>query len=299
MIVNRIGYHFRFALRAGVETANDALQLGEFANHFRGEIALGKFRGAVRIGDVRLHHAEVVPLLGEPAGNGAHAFDLGVVAAEARFVGDLVELGKDVRQPNFLIGLPEEARIGKARAQDAFVPGADQSLGILGQIDHRQEVRRQFPAALFHGEIFLVTAHHGDQDLVRQFEEGWIEAAFDDVRKFVEVGDQVQKVCVRVDVVAGAFNVGGQFALDLFPALGRPHNHAISAELLFVVGEILDGDFCDAEESVAYRSVSSREAAEGKLQGLAIQHAEQPADRADEARALQAGPRHGARPGRS
>ena len=274
MIVDRVGYHFRFALRAGVETANDALQFGEFANHFRGEIALGKFRGAVRIGHVRLHHAEVVPLLGEPAGNGAHAFDLGVIAAEARFVGDFVELGKDVRQPNFLVGLPEEARIGKARAQDAFVPGADQSLRILGQIDHRQEVRRQFPAALFDGEIFLVTAHHGDQDLVRQFEERGIEATFDDVRKFVEVGDQLQQVGVRVDVVAGAFNVGGQFALDFFAALGGANDHAIGAELLFVVGEVLDGDFCHAEEAVAYRGVSSREAAEGKLQGLAIEHAE-------------------------
>ena len=286
MIVDRVGNHFRFALRAGIETANDALQFGEFANHFRGEIALGKFRGAIRIGHVRLHHAEVVPLLGEPAGDGAHAFDLGVVAAKARFVGDLVELGKDVRQAHLLVGLPEEARIGEARAQDAFVPGTDQSLGILDQIDHRQEVRRQFPAALFHGEIFLVSAHHRDQYLVRQLEEGGIEAAFDHVWKFVEVGDHLEQVGVRVDVVAGSFKVGGQLALDLFPALGRPHDHAISAQLLLVVGEVLDGDFCDAEESVAYRSVSSRQAAEGKLQGLAIQHAEQPADRADEARAL-------------
>ena len=44
--------------------------------------------------------------------------------------------------------------------------GADQPLAILVQIDDCQEVGRQFPVLLFHGEILLVVAHYRDQNLV-------------------------------------------------------------------------------------------------------------------------------------
>jgi len=94
-----------------------------------------------------------------------------VIAPKVRFIGDLVELRKDVREADFLIRLPEEACIGKTRAQNAFVPCAHEALRILGQIDHGEKRGGQFPAPLFDGEVFLVVTHHGDEDLVGQFEE--------------------------------------------------------------------------------------------------------------------------------
>jgi len=39
------------------------------------------------------------------------------------------------------------------------VAGADDSLGVLSDIDDREEVRSQFTVFLFHGEILLVVAH--------------------------------------------------------------------------------------------------------------------------------------------
>ena len=116
-------------------------------------------------------------------------------------------LGRISASFDFLVGLPEEPRIGEPRAQHAFVPGTHQPLGILGQIDHRKEMRRQFPAPLLHGEILLVAAHHGDQDLVGQFEERRIEVTLDHGWVFVEVGDQFQQVSVVVDVIAGALRM--------------------------------------------------------------------------------------------
>ena len=124
MIVDGVGDVVGFALCAGVQTADDALQFRELANHLGGEIAFGQFGGAVSVGDVRLWNAEVEPLLHEPARDGADALDFVGVAAEAGFVSDLGELRKIVGEPTFLIGGPEELSVGEARTQDAFVAGS-------------------------------------------------------------------------------------------------------------------------------------------------------------------------------
>ncbi len=137
MIVDSVGDFVRFALGARVQTADDTLKLGELANHFGGQVTLGEFSGAVGLRNVGVEHAEVEPLLGEPAGNGPDAFDLVAITAETRFVGDAFELRQIVGEPTFLIRLPEKLCVGEARAKDTFVAGADESLGVLIDIDHR------------------------------------------------------------------------------------------------------------------------------------------------------------------
>ena len=82
------------------------------------------------------------------------------------------------------------------------MPGADQALGVPGQVDDRQEIRREFSAPLFHREVFLVVAHHRDQDLVRQVKERRVEPALNDVGKFVQVADLLQKIDILVNFVA-------------------------------------------------------------------------------------------------
>src|SRR5258708_27681850 len=116
----------RFALGSRVESPDDTLKLGELSHHFGGEVALGKFGGAVGFRDMGVEHAEVEPLLGEPAGDGADALDLVTVTAEARFVGDAFELRQIVGEPTFLIRLPEKLRVREACAEDALVAGADE-----------------------------------------------------------------------------------------------------------------------------------------------------------------------------
>ena len=154
MIVDGPGDFFRLALRARVETADDSLQFGKFAHHLRDQVALGEFRGAVGTRHVRLRDAAAEPLLGKPARERAHALDFIAIASEARFVGDRCELRQIVAQLDFLIGLPEELRIGKTRAQHALVPGAHQALGILRQIDDRKKMRREFPVRASSAKYF-------------------------------------------------------------------------------------------------------------------------------------------------
>ncbi len=187
MVIDSVGDFVRFTLRARVQTSDDSLQLGELANHFRGQIAFGEFGGAIGLRNVRQEHAEVKPLLGEPAGDGAHTLDLVPIAAEARLVGHPLQLWQIVGEPTFLIRLPEELRVGEARSKNAFVAGADQSLRVLVHIDDRQEVWRQFPILLFNCEILLVIAHDRHQNLVRQAQERRVETPLDHRRKFVEI----------------------------------------------------------------------------------------------------------------
>ena len=52
MVVDGVGDISGFALSTRVKTADDALQFGEFADHFAGEIAFGEFGGAIGIGDM-------------------------------------------------------------------------------------------------------------------------------------------------------------------------------------------------------------------------------------------------------
>src|SRR6266478_3845769 len=51
VIVNSVGDFIGFALGTRVQTADDSLELGELANHFGGQVALGELRGAVGFRD--------------------------------------------------------------------------------------------------------------------------------------------------------------------------------------------------------------------------------------------------------
>ena len=178
MIVDGVGDIGGFALRAGVEAADDALQFGEFADHFGGEIAFGEFGGAIGVGDVGFCGVQAGPMLDEPAGDVANALDFVGVAAEAGLVGDLGELGQIVGEPTFLIGCPEKLCVGEAGAENAFVTGGDEALGVFGEIDDGEEIGGEFPVLAFEREVFLVIAHDGDEDLVGEAEELFVEAAF-------------------------------------------------------------------------------------------------------------------------
>ena len=90
----------------------------------------------------------------------------------------------------------------------------------------------------------------------------------------------------------------GEFSLDFGAAFGGTHDDAVGAKLLLVVGEGRDANRDGAEEAMAAGDVAGRDAAEGELERLATEQGDDPADRADEAGAVEAGPSHGARPGK-
>src|ERR1019366_3949544 len=99
------------------------------------------------------------------------------VTSKTRFVSYVSELRQIVGEPTFLIGLPEESRVGKSRAQNSFVPCSNQALRVAVQINYGEKVRCQPAAVRTQRKIFLMAAHHRNQNFVRQFKIIWIKAA--------------------------------------------------------------------------------------------------------------------------
>src|SRR6266481_36496 len=241
-------------------------------------------------------HAEIEPLLGEPAADGAQALDLVPIAAEARLVGHPLQLWQIVGEPTFLICLPEELCVGEARSKNAFVAGADHSLRVLVHIDDRQEVWRQFPILLFNGEILLVIAHDRHQNLVRQAQERRVETPLDHGRKFVEISHQFLKRSVLMDAVASALCVDFKFLRDFLLTASWADNDAVLLQQLLLVGKVLDRDAAGTQEAMAASGVAGGNAGHRDLQWLAIEHRDDPPAGTNESRTIEARPGHGTWP---
>ena len=137
--------------------------------------------------------------------------------------------------------------VRKARPQHPLVPGAHQPARIFRQINDRQEVRCQFPVLVFHREVFLVIAHHRHENFIRQIQELLVEITQYDAGILVQVTHEVLQRGIFVDVEAALARQLRQFPCDLFAPLLRAHDHAIGAQLLFVLRETLDGQFAPAQ----------------------------------------------------
>src|SRR4029077_15310983 len=196
-------------------------------------------------------HAKVEPLLGQPPGDGANAFGFIAVAAEAGFVGNALKLRQIVGEPTFLVGGPEKLSVGKARAEDTLVPGADDAPGIASDVNHREEVRGEIAVLFLDGEVFLMIAHDGNENFVREIEEAGSEVTLDDRGKLVEIDDELSQRAILMDAEAAALGMSRQFPVDLFLALRGTDDDAVRMELLFIAGETLDADGAGAEKAMA------------------------------------------------
>ena len=296
MVIDGIGNFVRLALRPRIKPADNALELRKLANHLCGEIALGKFRRAVRFSHMRLVHAEIEPLLRQPARDIAHTFHFIAIAAQAGFVGNALQLGKIVGEPTFLVGLPEEARVGEPGSQDPLVPCADKALGVFVGIDDRQKLRRKFSILLFHGEVLLVVAHDGDENLVGQAEERGIELALDDRRMLVEINHQSAQARILMNTVVAALGKGLQFLADFFLAPGRANDYPVRVQLLFVIEKVAHTNASRTEKPMARGGIVGGNPRHPEPQRLAVENRYHPPNRTNEAGAGKAGPRHGSRP---
>ena len=83
------------------------------------------------------------------------------------------------------------------------------ALRIAVGIQYRQKVRQQFVIAVFDCKIFLVIAHHRDQNFFRKREVFGIEAAEDGGRKFGEIDDSIKQILVFSPARSGDGTRGG------------------------------------------------------------------------------------------
>jgi len=89
-----------------------------------------------------------------------------------------------------------------------------------------------------------------------------------------------------------------EFRRDFVLALCGADDHAVLLEALLVVQEVADVNGARTEEPVAACSASCSDTGNGNFQRLAVEYRDDPADRSNETRAIEAGPSHGARPGK-
>src|ERR1700682_5913935 len=73
-----------------------------------------------------------------------------------------------VHKGHLLIGIPKKLRVIESGAEYALVAMTDQAVRITICIQYSEEVRREFACYVFDGEILLMIAHHGHQDLFWQ-----------------------------------------------------------------------------------------------------------------------------------
>ena len=131
-------------------------------------------------------------MLRKPASNRAHALHFVEVTSEPALVGNVRKLRQVVGEPTLLIRFPEKLRVGKACTQHTLMSRPHQPLRVFVEIYHRKKIRRQPPAASFERKIFLMVAHHRDQNLVRQREKIRIKIAGNHGGILVEVSYELK-----------------------------------------------------------------------------------------------------------
>ena len=134
----------------------------------------------------------------ELRGQPLDALDALGLRAELLVEHDVLELRQPVFQPRLQIGLVEELRVGKPRADHALVAGDDGLAAVLGldvgdQDELVDELRRLRVAQ---HEAFLVGADGGADHLVRDREERLVERAHQHHRPFDQARDLGQQAVV-------------------------------------------------------------------------------------------------------
>ena len=115
------------------------------------------------------------------------------------------------------------------------------------------------PLRSLNREVFLVAAHHGDQNFVRQRQKSGIEIAENHAGVFIQIGDQLQQpgILVRSQALS-ATSERGKFRFNFLSAHFGPANHEVLLELRFVIARSRDRDLRLAEKPVAIGPISRR-----------------------------------------
>src|SRR6266576_2213555 len=172
-----------------------------------------------------------------------------------------------------LVGLPEESRVIKACPQHSLMAVTNDALRIAVGIQYRQKVRQQFVIAVFDCKIFLVIAHHRDQNFFRKREEFGIKAAEDGGRKFGEIDNCIKQILVFPPACAGYGASGGieRFANPVFA--GVPAQHIRIAQRTHIWrSSTWYRNLAICQNPVAARSISRLDSEHFNWDHLVIEH---------------------------
>ena len=189
-----------------------------------------------------------------------------------------------------LVLLPEEARVGEARAHHAIGALRDE-VGAVRGVDDGEVARRELVLPRLDAEVALVPAGDGADDGRRQREERAVEGAGDDVGLLDERRVLVDEHRLGVVRAPGGARGGVDALHHRGDALLAVDEHVTLAELLDVRGGALHVEVCRREEPVAARGARRLRARERQRDHLVAEQRDQPLHRAPERR-VPVGPPH-------
>ena len=185
VILDGVGDRLVLALRLGVVAAHEALQLGEFADHFGEQIGLAQQRGALGLGAVGADH------IAQLARQRVDARDALGLRAELLVEHDAFEFRQPVFQPCLQVGVVEELGVGKPRADHALVAGDDRLAAVARfLVGHQNELVHELGGLrIAQHEAFLVVADGRADHLAGDRQERGVERAHQRHRPFDQSGD--------------------------------------------------------------------------------------------------------------
>ena len=161
------------------------------------------------------------------------------------------------RQRRLTVFVPEESGVGQAGAQHAFVARDDfRAVVRRFHIGDNDEARRHFAVFVGHAKIFLIRAHGGNQNFLRDGHEIVVDFAHQRNGVFRQSRDFVQQAVVFQQFVARFFCQSVRFFGNDLTAFGGIDNHKSVADFLFVVRKVLDRKFRGGKESMSARRIA-------------------------------------------
>src|SRR5713101_6031236 len=201
-----------------------------------------------------------------------NAFGLRIAAAEVFLKRNRLQHLHAAGEWDFLISVPEKTGVIEAGTKHAFIAMANQTAGVALRVEYGKKVWRQRAASIFHGEIFLMIAHHGDQHFFRQRKKLLVKAAENCCGPLREIDDRFQQL--RIFTPAGAGNGAGgsvQGFADAMLTFGRAGHDVRVAKHFNVLRGRRDRNIAWAENTVAAGDLSGLDTAEFERNNIAIQ----------------------------
>ncbi len=254
MIADRVGHGIGQPFGAGVIAAHQALQFGEFADHFGDQIGLAQPRCqfgliGIRAFDNAFFH--------QPAGQFRHPFHLVRHSAELFVEGNPLQPPGVFLQGFLAVHIPEEPRIGKARGQNLAV-AIDNGRAAVCRLDigGADEGVGKGASAVFAHEIFLVHPRGQLDHFGRYFEEIFFEPAQQRDRPFGQAGVFHHQPFIvhqhQSGIGSSLRGAGADHALTLCMI----NDDMAGAQLFRIIIRAANGDRAGMMEAVAHRGVT-------------------------------------------
>ena len=290
-LVERIRDFGRFTLCCRVVATHDALQLREFADHARHQVALRELGGLRRLRRIDAEAVHRAQAFGDHARQFADAADLVPDRTEFLLVGDLLQRVLLRGERRLQVVIEEELGVGEARTDHAFITLADLVRITALDVGDADEMFGQLAVRIEHREELLVRLHRHDQRFLRHAQEVTLEGAGDADRPLDQVLHFVDQFLAQTRHAAAGLGHTLYFGDHAIRAFGRIDQHLRGTQRVDVVVGVADPHRLRMMEAVAATHAIGFQAEDLGRHDFATEQDHQPMRRAHEL-VVEVGPAH-------